>query len=173
MNIDEKIENAKNLKEEGNAAFKAGDLKNAMRCYHEIMLHVRGLDWMGMDSLTGGTGGPAKVSDDQKAAITALQQCHHLNLAAIYVKTGKFSKGEAACTEALKVSPENQKGLFRRGKCRSELGDLDGAKEDLEKALQLDPNDGQVKRELKVLEHKFRKHEAKERKSFAGMFDKE
>jgi hypothetical protein len=53
--------------------------------------------------------------------------------------------------------------LFRRGKCRSELGDIDGAKEDLEKAAAANPEDGMVKRELRLLQQKFKEHEKKVR----------
>ena len=53
--------------------------------------------------------------------------------------------------------------MFRRGKCRSELGDIDGAKEDLERVAAANPEEGMVKRELRLLQQKFREHEKKVR----------
>mmetsp|Transcript_43595 Transcript_43595/g.83175 ORF Transcript_43595/g.83175 Transcript_43595/m.83175 type:complete len:190 (-) Transcript_43595:247-816(-) len=167
--IQQKIDTAAQRKIEGNEAFKAGDLETAMRCYHEIKLYISGLDNADGKVPTGPT--TKAVTEEQKATIQDLMLSHNLNLAAIYVKKEKYEKGERVCSEALKIKPDNVKGLFRRGKCRSELGDLDGAKEDFERAVILGGEDAQVKREMKVLEHRLKLHEKKERKRYAGMFD--
>ena len=56
--IEAKLRKAEELREEGNAAFRDGDLKTAAIKYHEIYLYVSGLDrgvasLMGFDENTG------------------------------------------------------------------------------------------------------------------------
>ncbi|KAK3261219.1 hypothetical protein CYMTET_29864 [Cymbomonas tetramitiformis] len=170
--VDSKLKIAQERKEAGNEAFRNGDAKTALRCYHEILLYVSGLDKSSSGSPVAMPTQNAQVlNPEQKEKIAALTLSHHLNLAAVYVKLGKFDKGEKSCTGALKLDEGNVKARFRRGKCRSELGDLDGAQEDLMRVAEQDPEDKNVKRELAVLKQRFKKHEAKERKQYAGMFD--
>ena len=64
-----------------------------------------------------------------------------------------------------------RQALYRRGKCRSELGDIDGAKEDLQKVAAADPADNMVKRELRLLQQKFKEHEKKVREGQWGPLD--
>mmetsp|Transcript_40967 Transcript_40967/g.49719 ORF Transcript_40967/g.49719 Transcript_40967/m.49719 type:complete len:195 (+) Transcript_40967:169-753(+) len=169
--IRKKLSIAAERKEAGNTAFKEGDYKTAMRCYHEIFLYISGLDKSKAGAPT--PEGTRLLTDEEKTTIKALEMSHHLNLAAIYLKLEKFSKCEAACSSVLKLEGEasNIKALFRRGKARSELGDLDGASEDLTKAGELDSADKNIQREQQILARRLKQHEAKEKKRYAGMFD--
>merc|ERR1719148_662706 len=64
------------------------------------------------------------------------------------------------------------KSLFRRGKCNAALGALDEAKVDLDCIMSMEPENRDALRELHALKQKFREHEKKEKKKFAGMFDR-
>merc|ERR1712142_964885 len=79
--------------------------------------------------------------------------------------------GVASTTKALEIEKENPKALFRRGKCRAGINDLDAAKEDLVRAERLNPSDKAVKKEIQALKQKIQKQMAKEREQYAGMFD--
>jgi hypothetical protein len=52
--------------------------------------------------------------------------------------------------QALEMGADEGKCLFRRGLCRFQLGDLTKAREDLERALQLNPGDAGIVKQLKV-----------------------
>mmetsp|Transcript_11966 Transcript_11966/g.20209 ORF Transcript_11966/g.20209 Transcript_11966/m.20209 type:complete len:176 (-) Transcript_11966:456-983(-) len=170
--VDEKIEIAKKLKEEGNNAFKAGDLTGAMRSYHQILLYVSGLDRSSAALIPAPEDPSTKLTDEQKADISELTFAHFNNLAAVYVKLEKWEKGMAAGTKALEARPQNLKALYRRGKCRCESGDLDGAQEDLDSAMKVGggAEDAALQNLSKLLAHKFKLHEKKERKRYAGIF---
>lgn len=74
--------------------------------------------------------------------------------------------------QALELDPNNVKGLLRQGKAHIELDDWAEARQSLNKALEVEPNNQDVKRELVRLNKKVADQSAKERKVFGGMFDK-
>lgn len=60
------------------------------------------------------------------------------------------------CSEVLAEDPKNAKALFRRGRARHELGQLEAAAADLEAARAAAPQDGAVLRELAAVRGKLR-----------------
>ena len=89
------------------------------------------------------------------------------------LKEGRPERAVKACGEALKKDPKHQKSLYRRGKAymeKSDVHDLVKAREDLEEAKRLAPEDQATKVLLQRLE-KMEAIEAKEmQKQYAKMF---
>lgn len=70
----------------------------------------------------------------------------------------------------LAEDPKNTKALFRRGKARAELGQTDAAKGDFEKARQLEPDNKDVIRELRLIAKQERELYDKQREMYKGLF---
>lgn len=167
------IAKALGLKEEGNEHFKAGDYRKAIAAYHQIFLYVHGYSQgSGGQAMPGQTTTP--VTADEMEQIKELKLAHFCNLAMCHLKAQppNWQKARANCTKALELEPTSVKALFRRGKCNAQLGHLDEAKEDLERVMQLQPDNKDANRELRALKPLFDKQRKKEQKKFAGMFDK-
>ncbi|KAJ3028934.1 UNVERIFIED_CONTAM: RNA polymerase II-associated protein 3 [Siphonaria sp. JEL0065] len=114
-----RLENSLLEKEKGNAYFKKGDYKKAVKCYSKSI----------------------KLNPDSAVVLG--------NRAMTYLKLNEFQAAEADSTAVLEIEPKNVKALWRRGVARREIGsDLSGAKCDLEKALVLEPTNASVKQEL-------------------------
>ncbi|KAL4080830.1 hypothetical protein J3A83DRAFT_4084838, partial [Scleroderma citrinum] len=119
----------------GNQAFKAGDYPTAIGHYTSAIL--------------------ANNSDPT----------FYLNRAFAYLKLGKNEDTERDCTKALTLSPNNVKALFRRAQARRALGNLGGAREDLHRALELEPSNTSVKNELDAIDKAMEAEQVKQRKS--------
>ena len=84
VSVAEKIQQGLVLKAEGNEYFKKQEYRNAMKCYHKALLHVKGLvdrPTLGLDSLE------QDISDDDKHGICQVQFSCYNNLAG---KTKEF-----------------------------------------------------------------------------------
>jgi len=143
-----------------------------MTSYHQIFMYVHGYS-----SSSSATGMPGKtttpVTPEEMAQIRELKVAHHCNLAMCHMKHGpKLQKAKENCTKALAIDANNVKARFRRGKCYLQLGELDEAKADLDRVLELEPENKDAVRELRLLKGAFDKQRKKEQKKFAGMFDK-
>lgn len=70
------------------------------------------------------------------------------------------------------MDPKNAKALFRRGQAWFLKNNLERAEEDLKAALALQPNDAGIKQELRKVHAKVAEEEKKQKKQFAGFWDK-
>ena len=64
---------------------------------------------------------------------------------------GADSASSQACMQVLQVDKASTKALFRRGRARRRLGQVDAACADLQEAERLSPDDAAIKRELAAL----------------------
>ncbi|KAL5992672.1 Peptidyl-prolyl cis-trans isomerase cyp40 [Asimina triloba] len=71
---------------------------------------------------------------------------------------------------AMREGEGNVKALFRQGQVYMALNDVDAAVESFKKALELEPNDGSIKKELAAARKKIADRRDQERKAYAKMF---
>jgi len=135
------VEEAEKAKADGNASFKSQDFKAAASKYREGT------------KLTDEVLDENTLSGADKRAVVELMEACHLNLANCQLKLSDWDGAVDECTKVLSRA-DNRKARFRRGDAYTQLGKLTEAREDLEKAVKMDPSDEVVKGKLKAVESK-------------------
>ncbi|NXX66310.1 RPAP3 protein, partial [Spizella passerina] len=125
-------------KEKGNKYFKQGNFDEAIKCYTKGM-----------------------HSDPYNPVLPT-------NRASAFYRMKKFSVAESDCNLALALDKNYVKAYARRGAARFALKNLQGAKEDYEKVLELDANNFEAKNELKKIDQALSLKENSEQKEFEG-----
>ncbi|KAK4585610.1 hypothetical protein RGQ29_023031 [Quercus rubra] len=157
MNTQEKIEAAGKKKEEGNALFKVGKYERASKRYEKA---VRFIEY------------DSSFSDVEKQQAKVLKITCNLNNAACKLKLNDFKQAEKLCTKVLEVDSKNVKALYRRAQAYIQLVDLDLAEQDIKKALEIDPDNRDVKLEYKILKEKVREYNKKDAQFYGSIFAK-
>lgn len=157
MNTEEKIEAAGKKKEEGNAFFKAGKYAKASKRYEKAAKYIE------YDTSFG---------EEEKKQAKALKVSCNLNNAACKLKLKDYKQAEKLCTKVLELESTNVKALYRRAQAYINVADLDLAELDIKKALEIDPNNRDVKLEYKVLKEKVKEFNKKDAKFYGNMFSK-
>ncbi|KAG6576010.1 Peptidyl-prolyl cis-trans isomerase FKBP62, partial [Cucurbita argyrosperma subsp. sororia] len=157
MNNQEKVEAAGKKKEEGNALFKSGKFARASKRYEKAVKFIE------YDS---------SFSEDEKKQAKALKVACNLNNAACKLKLKQYNEAEKLCTKVLELESSNVKALYRRAQAYIELADFDLAEFDIKKALDIDPNNRDVKLEYKTLKEKVKEYNKKDAKFYGNMFAK-
>lgn len=157
MNTQEKIEAAGKKKEEGNALFKAGKYQRASKRYEKAAKYI---DY------------DTSFSEDEKKQSKALKISCNLNNAACKLKLKDYKQAEKLCTKVLELESTNVKALYRRAQAYMNLADLELAEFDIKKALEIDPDNREVKLEYKALKEKVKEYNKKDAKFYGNMFAK-
>ncbi|GMH30961.1 hypothetical protein Nepgr_032804 [Nepenthes gracilis] len=157
MNTQEKIEAASKKKEEGNALFKAGKQTRASKRYEKAAKYIE------YDS---------SFSDEEKKQARALKITCNLNNAACKLKLKEYKQAEKLCTKVLELDSGNVKALYRRAQAYINLVDFDLAEFDIKKALEIDPDNREVKLEYKALKEKVKEYNKKDAQFYSNMFAK-
>ncbi|KAM5569720.1 hypothetical protein ABKV19_016967 [Rosa sericea] len=157
MNTQEKIEAARKKKEEGNALFKAAKYERASKRYEMAMRYIE------YDS---------SFSDEEKQQAKVLKITCNLNDAACKLKLKQYKDAEKLCTKVLELDSRNVKALYRRAQAYIQLVDLDLAELDIKKALEIDPNNKDVKQEYKLLKEKVKEYNKKDAQFYGNIFAK-
>lgn len=110
------------------------------------------------------------LNDDEEVKRNELVIAVNSNLANACLKIKKYSEAVKACDVALKSSV-SAKVFFRRGMANKALHDYDFAIKDLKRAMELEPNDASIKKELTQIVELKKKKRAKEAGVFGKMFD--
>uniref|UniRef100_A0A803PG04 peptidylprolyl isomerase n=1 Tax=Cannabis sativa TaxID=3483 RepID=A0A803PG04_CANSA len=145
MNTEEKLSAAGKKKEEGNILFKAGKYVRASKRYEKRRREKAG---------------------------KGIESACNLNNAACKLKLKDYKEAEKLCTKVLEAESKNVKALYRRAQAYIQLADLDLAEFDIKKALEIDPNNRDVKLEYKTLKEKMKEFNKKEAKFYGNMFAK-
>ncbi|KAF2284555.1 hypothetical protein GH714_026944 [Hevea brasiliensis] len=90
----------------------------------------------------------------------------------VLFKAGKYAKASKRYEKVLEMESRNVKALYRRAQAYIQLADLDVAEFDVKKALEIDPENRDVKLEYKTLKEKMREYNKKEAKFYGNMFSK-
>lgn len=96
----------------------------------------------------------------------------NLNNAACKLKLKDYKQAEKLCTKVLDLDGRNVKALYRRAQAYIQMADLDLAEFDIKKALEIDPDNRDVKLEYKTLKEKVKEYNKKEAKFYGNMFAK-
>ncbi|CCW59637.1 unnamed protein product [Phytomonas sp. EM1] len=109
-------------------------------------------------------------SEENKTKKNEISLSCHLNIASCSVKLGLWRNVINNCTNALELSPNHPKALFRRGQAYLSMKDFDAAVKDLEMARELSKDDPAVVAELTRAKKSLGAQKAQEKRMFAKMF---
>jgi FK506-binding protein 4/5 len=155
---EEKWPEAIKRKEEGNELYKMQKYSRAARKYNKA------LDFFQYD---------ATLTKEQKNKVNKelILPCR-LNLAACYLILKNYKDVIEHTTKALEIEGSNVKALYRRGVAYTETDQWDLANQDLQRALELDPNNSAIKTAIAKLKKKIKIQDQKDKKVFSNLFDR-
>ncbi|XP_048491706.1 peptidyl-prolyl cis-trans isomerase CYP40 isoform X2 [Beta vulgaris subsp. vulgaris] len=146
------------IKALGNEHFKKQDYKMALRKYRKALRYL--------DECWEKDG----IDEEKSASLRKVKSQVFTNSSACKLKLGDL-KGALVDTEfAMRDGEDNVKALFRQGQAHMALNDIDAAVVSFKKALDLEPNDAGIKRELASARKKITDRRDQERKAYSKMF---
>ncbi|KAH1089538.1 hypothetical protein J1N35_016795 [Gossypium stocksii] len=157
MDTPQKIEAAGKKKEQGNALFKAGKFERASKRYEKAVSFIE------YDS---------SFNDEEKKQAKLLKVNCNLNNAASKLKLKDYKQAAKLCTKVLELDSGNVKALYRRAQAYIQLVDLDLAEADIKKALEIDPDNRDVKLEYRVLKEKIKEYNKRDAQFYGNIFAK-
>ncbi|KAM7250644.1 hypothetical protein ACFE04_022527 [Oxalis oulophora] len=92
------------------------------------------------------------------------------NSSACKLKLGDLTGALLDADFAVRDGADNAKAIFRQGQAHMALNDIDAAEESFKRALELEPNDGGIKKELNAVRKKIADRRDREKKVFSRMF---
>ncbi|KAF9090856.1 hypothetical protein BGX23_005653 [Mortierella sp. AD031] len=169
--IQEKMTAALTSKDQGNEAFKNGDIKKALTHYHLAVLGLSGLDnqMSGMPMMSAMQPQTGMATDDQKNVIKTNLAVVYSNMGACHLKNNNYKRAIEVCDTALKHDSTNVKAKFRRAQAKLAEGNLAGAEADLNALGDKVPG---VKAELEKLKKKSKDADEKQRKTMGGFLSR-
>ncbi|KAK8626848.1 hypothetical protein V6N13_134478 [Hibiscus sabdariffa] len=146
------------IKAFGNERYKKQDYKMAIRKYRKALRYLD-ICWE-----------KEGIDEEKSSGLRKTKSQIFTNSSACKLKLGDL-KGALLDTEfALRDGENNVKALFRQGQAHMALNDVDAAAESFKKALQLEPNDGGIKKELAAATKKINDRRNEERRRYRKMF---
>jgi len=142
----------------GNEQFKKQDYKMALRKYRKALRYLD-VCWE-----------KEEIDEEKSSCLRKIKAQIFTNSSACKLKLGDL-KGALLDTDfAMRDGENNVKALFRQGQAHIALNDIDAAVESFRKALELEPNDAGIKKELAAARKKIADRRNQERKAFSKMF---
>ncbi|KXZ44317.1 hypothetical protein GPECTOR_69g410 [Gonium pectorale] len=154
--FEERLERAERRRLAGNELFKEGRYKDALAKY------ALALSYMDEDFMYQLEGHYLDKAEAVKLRV-------HLNMAAAQLKTGDYNTAIYNCGQVLNMDNKNVKALFRRARAQHKLGRTTEARQDLEAALKIDPNDPELKRELAAVKATLKEEEKASAALYRGL----
>lgn len=96
----------------------------------------------------------------------------NLNNSLAYLNLNEPFEAEKAATSALKIDPNNEKALYRRGRALMIANEPQKAAEDFKKVLEINPSNKIAKENLVVCRNIMKDLLQKEKQVYANMFEK-
>jgi len=152
---------ATDLKDSGNACVKNGDMADAKEKYEKALKLLSPHEEIVFKGAC-----VADVSDASQSLFLSL----YGNLSMVLLKAEEYKECRAYCDKVVAKDPAHVKCLFRRGCANHKLGELDDAKFDLEKVVELDTGNVTAKKELAAVVKSIKERKAKDKAAFSGMF---
>ncbi|KAI4314941.1 hypothetical protein L6164_027799 [Bauhinia variegata] len=145
------------IKSLGNEQYKKQDYKMAVRKYRKALRYLD-VCWEKDD-----------IDEGKSTALRKTKSQIFTNSSACKLKLGDV-KGALLDSDFALHDGDNVKALFRKGQACMALNDLDAALENFKKAIELEPNDGGIKKELAAARKKIADRHDKEKKAYSRMF---
>lgn len=146
------------VKSFGNGHYKKQDYKMALRKYRKALRYLD-ICWE-----------KEGIDEEKSTCLRKTKSQIFTNSSACKLKLGDL-KGALLDTEfAMRDGDNNVKALFRQGQAYMALNDIDSAVESFKKALDLEPNDAGIKKELAATKKKIADRRNLERKAYSKMF---
>ncbi|XP_062156814.1 peptidyl-prolyl cis-trans isomerase CYP40-like [Alnus glutinosa] len=146
------------IKSFGNADYKKQDYKNALRKYRKGLRYVD-ICWEKED-----------IDQEKSSFLRKTKSQIFTNSSACKLKLGDLKGALYDADFAIRDDEDNVKALFRQGQAYMALNDIDSAVESFKKALELEPNDGGIKKELATARKKIADRRDLEKKAYSRMF---
>ncbi|KAK9948856.1 hypothetical protein M0R45_004415 [Rubus argutus] len=147
------------IKALGNEQFKKQDYKMALRKYRKALRYLD-VCWELED-----------INEADSSSLRHTKSQIFTNSSACRLKLGDLEGALLDTDFALRDWEDNVKALFRQGQTYMALNDIDSAVDSFKKALELEPNDGGIKKELQVAKKKVADRSVKEKKAYSRMFN--
>ncbi|KAM6541680.1 hypothetical protein CsatB_006127 [Cannabis sativa] len=142
----------------GNDSYKKQDFKMALKKYRKALRYLD-ICWE-KDGIDEGRSSSLRKTKSQIFT----------NSSACKLKLGDL-KGALLDTDfAMRDGENNVKALFRQGQAYMALNDIDSAVESFKKAIDLEPNDAGIKKELAIAKKRIADRRDLERKAYSKMF---
>ncbi|OVA01774.1 Tetratricopeptide TPR-1 [Macleaya cordata] len=152
------MEAVASVKAFGNEHYKKQDYKMALRKYRKALRYLD-ICWEKDD-----------IDEEKSSSLRKSKSQIFTNSSACKLKLGDL-KGALLDTDfAMRDGEDNVKALFRQGQAYMALNDVDAAVESFKKALELEPNDGGIKKELAAAKKRIADRRDLERKAYSKMF---
>ncbi|XP_052477648.1 peptidyl-prolyl cis-trans isomerase CYP40 [Gossypium raimondii] len=146
------------IKALGNEQFKKQDYKIALRKYCKALRYLD-VCW----ELKGIDAGKSSTLRKTRSQIFT-------NCSACKLKLGDLKGALLDADFAIRDGEDNVKAFFRQGQAHMALNDIDAAVESFKKALDLEPNDGGIKKELAAAKKKIADRRDREKQAYSRMF---
>ncbi|KAL8481020.1 hypothetical protein ACS0TY_027527 [Phlomoides rotata] len=157
MSPEEKIIAAGKKKEEGNIWFRQGKYQRASKRY---------------ESAVGFIDYDHSFNEEEKEKAKVLKISCNLNNAACKLKLRNDKEAEKLCTKVLETDDKNVKALYRRAQAYINLVEFDLAEKDIKRAIEIDPNNRDVKIGYRLLKEKVKEYNKKEAQFYGSILKK-
>ncbi|XP_026498443.1 FK506-binding protein 59 [Vanessa tameamea] len=162
MDAEEKLQQSNIWKEKGTDYFKASKFQLAIKKYKKVV------------TMLGDLPEDANEAEEHKEQAKQLLLSTHLNLALVYLKVtpAHHYKAREHAAKALKLEPQNVKGLFRLGQALLGLGEVDQALQNFQNVIELEPQNKAAANQVIVCRNAIALQKKREMQLYANMFDK-
>jgi tetratricopeptide (TPR) repeat protein len=112
------------------------------------------------------------LKGEEKEQANKIKLPCYLNIAACKVKQGLWKDVIENAGKAIDIDSNNTKALFRRGLAYLELDEWNKSHKDFSKAMELDQNNKELRREYQRLKQRMNEQDQKDKEMFAKMFNR-
>ncbi|XP_058187426.1 peptidyl-prolyl cis-trans isomerase CYP40-like [Rhododendron vialii] len=146
------------IKAFGNEQFKKQDYKMAVRKYRKALFYLD-VCWEKED-----------IDQEKSSSLRTMKSQIFTNSSACKLKLGDLKGALLDAELAIREREDNVKALFRQGQAYMALNNVDAAAESFRKALDLEPNDGGIKKEFAAAKQKISDRRDQEKNAYRRMF---
>ncbi|KAK8968893.1 Peptidyl-prolyl cis-trans isomerase CYP40 [Platanthera guangdongensis] len=142
----------------GNEYYKKEEYKMAVKKYRKALRYLD-VSWE-----------KEEIDEEKSSLLRKTKSVILTNSSACKAKLGDLKGALLDAEFAIREREDNAKAYFRQGQAHIALNDIDSALESFKRALELEPNDGGIKKELAAAKKKVADRRDQERRAFARMF---